>query len=134
MSGVLVPPIHKRTRKLFLVYVCGGDLTVNKSSASTEDGTLQVNHLLLPWLMAHLHYSLKKIYPFLKHIRASRRSLPPTPTPIHCMHVASHRLMKMPYKSSITLMITVHLIHVQNNLQLDELMNELQSLQLKKSE
>jgi hypothetical protein len=29
-------------------------------------------------------------------------------------------------------MLTVHLIHVQNNLQLDELMNELQSLQLKK--
>ncbi len=60
MSGVLVPPIHKRTCKKFLVYVCGGDLTVSKSAASTEDGTLQINHLLLPWLMTHLHYSLKK--------------------------------------------------------------------------
>lgn len=37
MSGVLVPPMHKRTRKKFLVYVCRGDLAVSKSSASTED-------------------------------------------------------------------------------------------------
>jgi hypothetical protein len=47
VSGVLVPPIHKRTCKFFVVYVCGGDLTVSKSSASTEYGTLQINHLLL---------------------------------------------------------------------------------------
>jgi hypothetical protein len=78
----------------------------------------------------------KVFYLFLKHIRASRRSLPLklTTTPIHCMHVASHGLMKLPYKSSITLMIKIYLIYVQNNLQLDELMDELQSLQLKKTE
>ncbi len=79
---MLVPPIHKRTCKKFLVYVCGGDLTVSKSSDSREDGTLQISHPLLQTgdlsSRTHLHYSLKKCFILsLNIVWAQEEAFPP---------------------------------------------------------